>query len=113
MSDPPFKALFEKVSKMTRKKSCRIKKARGKKSRQIKKCLLQKLSEILHIRWRFFFFLTKIQNEDSRAKKRFLEGSKKARGKKSRRIKKCLLQKLSEILHIRWRFFFFLTKFQK
>ena len=27
--------------------------------------------------------------------------------------KNCLLQKLSEILHIRWRFFFFLTKFQK
>ena len=61
----------------------------------------------------FFSFWRNFKNEDSRAKKRFLEGSKKARGKKSRRIKKCLLQKLSEILHIRWRFFFFLTKFQK
>ena len=56
---------------------------------------------------------SKAKNEDFRAKKRFLEWSKKALGEKSRRIKKCLLQKLSEILHIRWRFFFFLTKFQK
>ena len=53
-----------------------------KKSHQIKKGLWQKLFEILQIRSRFSFILTKSQNENSRAKTALLKGAKKHEVKK-------------------------------
>ena len=64
---------FLKVSKNDRKKS-----------RRIKKCLLQKLSEILHIRWRFFLLFDEILKiRILEPKNAFWKGAKKHEVKKS------------------------------
>ena len=95
LSDPPFEALFEKVSKNNRKKVV------GLKNDSNKSCL-----KFCKLGGDFFFLFDEISKNTS-------EGRKKSLCKKSHKIKKWQKQKLSEILQIRCWIHIILMKSQK